>query len=95
MLGDADIFLGDFAVDATFTINDQPLVVRGLLDVADIDVLTGEQTGATHVLLVETAKVATVRRDTPVSIGASHYTVRRDPRRIDDGAFSQVLLTKK
>jgi hypothetical protein len=95
MLGDAEIFLSDFGIDATFTVNAQPVVVRGLLDVSDIDVLTGEQTGATHVLMVETVKVSGVRRDTPVSIGVDQYTVRRDPRRIDDGVFSQVLLTKK
>jgi hypothetical protein len=88
---DLDAFLADFGVACVFgaqqfvALPDQPDELMNLA-----------RAGAhsTEYLITYRTDAATLTRGDAGTVGGVAYTVREAPRKVDDGAFSRVLLTK-
>jgi hypothetical protein len=91
---DLDAFLADHGVE--FKVGAVPLV--GILDKVDTELDIGKvrTTSTTYTLLVKSSVVLTysLRNGSEITIGDSRYAVR-EPEQVDDGAFTQLNLTKK
>jgi hypothetical protein len=91
---DLDAFLADHGVE--FKVGTVPFM--GILDKADSEVDLGKvrTTSTMYTLLVKTSVVASnkLRNGSEITSGADRYAVR-EPEQQDDGAFTQLNLTKK
>ncbi|KQV51354.1 hypothetical protein [Duganella sp. Root336D2] len=91
---DLDAFLVDHGVE--FKVGAVPFM--GILDKVDSELDIGKvrTTSTMYTLLVKSSVVADykLRNGSEITIGANRYAVR-EPEQIDDGAFTQLNLTKK
>lgn len=92
MTDDPGAFLAHFGVPCVagtaqfLGLMDKPDVIVSMERGFDLHTAEYELTFATA--------AASLKRGDPISVAGEAYTVRQPPRRIDDGAFSVVLLTK-
>ena len=65
----------------------------GILD-SPVDVIAGGMAlSREYLLTAKTSDVSSASRGTSITVGGASYTVREN-RAIDDGLFSELLLTK-
>ena len=65
----------------------------GILD-SPVDVIAGGMAlSREYLLTAKTSDVSSASRGTSITVGGSSYTVREN-RAIDDGVFSELLLSK-
>ena len=85
-------FLNTDEFGTTCRIGSDPEFV-GILD-SPVDVIAGGMAlSREYLLTAKTSDVSTATRGTSITVGGSSYTVREN-RAIDDGIFSELLLSK-
>lgn len=89
-------FFNEFAVDFSATLNGKTILFKGLLD--EDDELIGESgtnsKSTKYIATCITSEVAFIKRSNEVKQGQDTYKVREPVMKLDDGAFSEVYLTK-
>ena len=91
---DAAAFFADFSVMAAVTSAGVTVNVSGIFDVADVGVFSDEETTASYQFTAKTTDVSGIKRGDAFVINGENYTARRPARRVDDGVFSVVVLSK-
>ncbi len=71
---------------------------KAIFSVADEDMMQGFSISAQYQLMYQTGVVSLVKGDVLLDgagMGADSYTVRSEPKRVNDGKDSVVLLSRK
>jgi len=82
-------FLADFGVDVTFGAT----TCKGILDIPDQILGGGLAISTQYELTVKVADIAAATSGNSITVASVAYTVR-EYRKIDDGVFAKILLTK-
>lgn len=98
MLGDDDfgVFYGDdFARTYTkWSPTSEEVVFKAIFSVVDEDMLQGYSVSAQFQLMFQTGVVSLKTGDVILD-GSNTYTVRSEPKRVNDGLDSMVYLSQK
>jgi hypothetical protein len=85
-----DAFLNEFGVNCRIG---SGAVFLGILD-SPMDVIAGGMAlSREYLLTAKTSDVSTAARGTSITVDSASYTVREN-RPVDDGVFSELLLSK-
>lgn len=97
-IGDHDfgVFYGDdFAREfVKWSATAERVAFKAIFSVADEDMMQGFAISAQYQLMYQTGVVSLIKGDVLLD-GADSYTVRSEPRRVNDGKDSLVFLSSK
>lgn len=84
-----DVFLADFGLDVVFG----DIITRGIFDMPDQSILSGQATSTEYSLTFKTETIPLLKNNDALSVDEINYKVR-EIEKIADGKFTRATLTK-
>lgn len=84
-----DVFIADFGLDVCYG----DVYTRGLFDMPDQNILSGNVTSTEYSLTYKTEVLPNLLSGNKVNVDGIDYKIR-EVEKIGDGAFSRALLTR-